>query len=301
MENWHILVVIGVLAYAPGLFWLWYFFKKDLEPEPLHLIRNCFVFGMVAVVPAGAVELLIPVPRVFMTTIGAPIIEETAKFLAVYLSIYRHAEFDEPMDGVVYAVAVALGFASLENALYLYSVNLYDNGSLPLVMLVRSVFSVPAHALFAVMWGYPLGVAKFSEDGREKRLVQAGLLLGMLFHGIFNFLTLLGPLWPVGMLVVVVFMWQMTHRRIQEALAISPHAATDSYKRKLRALKPTVVSTGEDAWYHNRAVVLLLLFLFCFPAGLYGLVKTDRFSRTEKLCIVVLWVVMLGTFAYVAE
>ena len=186
MEAWHIFALIIVLAYTPGLFWLWYFVKKDLEPEPLHLIRNCFLLGMLSVIPAGLIEGMLPLPKVLQTVLGAPIIEESCKFLTVYFTIYGSAEFDEPMDGVVYSVAVALGFASLENAFYLYKTYHDTEGSLPTVTVIRGFFSVPGHALFAVMWGYPLGIAKFSSRALDRNLVAVGLILGMVFHGIFN-------------------------------------------------------------------------------------------------------------------
>ncbi len=301
MDNWHILLMIGVLAYAPGLFWLWYFFKKDLEPEPLHLIRNCFFFGMLSVIPAGLIEAHVPSSRVLQTVIGAPVIEESCKFLTVYFTIYGSSEFDEPMDGVIYSVAVALGFASLENVLYLSRAYHSTEGSLPMITVIRGFFSVPGHALFAVMWGYPMGIAKFSTNPRDKGLVTLGLISGMLFHGIFNALTLLGPLWPAGMLLLAVIMWQMTHSRIEEALHISPHADSPDYRRKLRAMRPVVITAGNNAWYQNRAVVIILLFVFCFPVGLYGLVKNERFSTPEKLSIGALWLVASGVLAYVAH
>jgi RsiW-degrading membrane proteinase PrsW (M82 family) len=301
MEAWYTVSMIGALAYAPGVFWLWYFFKKDLEPEPLHLVRNCFLLGMLSVVPAGLLEGYLPMSKGFQTVIAAPIIEESCKFLTVYFTIYGSAEFDEPMDGVIYSVAVALGFASLENVFYLYRAYQHSDGSLTMVTLIRAVFSVPGHALFAVMWGYPLGIAKFSDSRSNNLLVTGGLILGMMFHAVFNGLTLLGPLWPAGMLILVVIMWQMTHKRIEAALHTSPHAESSEYRAKLRAIKPVVLADGDTAWHQNRAVVIILLFVLCFPVGLYGLVKNQRFSLPEKCAICVLWLVLSGALAYTTQ
>ena len=110
MTQWHITVGILILAFAPGLFWLAYFYSKDrLEPEPLYRVRNCFLIGMIVVVPAILVEKLTDFSLIFTLVVGAPIIEEYFKFVAVRYTIYESAEFDEPMDGIVYAAATALG------------------------------------------------------------------------------------------------------------------------------------------------------------------------------------------------
>ncbi|MDQ7782538.1 MAG: PrsW family glutamic-type intramembrane protease [Desulfomonilaceae bacterium] len=216
---------ILTLAFAPGLFWLWYFFKKDkLEPEPLHRIRNCFFLGMAVVIPSAFVE--VPFDRVHphaALVIGAPIIEELAKFLVVRYTVFRSAEFDEPMDGVVYAAAVALGFASLENVFYLFAEYHRGAHSFALVTIFRAILTVPGHALWSSMWGYALGFAKFSDAKFRKKLIVEGLLLAMALHALFNFLCLTGTILPLGMLVLVPIMWRMTSRRIKSALEQSPH------------------------------------------------------------------------------
>ena len=111
-------LTILALGLAPGIFWLWYFYRKDkLEPEPKHLIIKTFFLGMVSAVPAIILET--PFKGLLLTVIAAPVIEEYLKYFVVRRTIYNHAEFDEPMDGIIYAAAAALGFASAENTLYL--------------------------------------------------------------------------------------------------------------------------------------------------------------------------------------
>lgn len=220
----HVLMILA-LAFAPGLFWLWYFFKKDrVEPEPLHRIRSCFFLGMASVIPAGFIEMpSLRLPEPIRFVIVAPLVEELVKFLVVRFAVYKTSEFDEPMDGMVYAAAVALGFASLENVYYLLTE--YGKGpqSFAFVTVVRALLSVPGHALWSCMWGYALGFAKFSEPELGRSLVIEGLLLAMGMHALFNLLCLSGPIWPLGMLLIVPAMWRMTHRRIEAALRASPH------------------------------------------------------------------------------
>jgi len=228
-------LIIVTLAFAPGLFWLWYFFKRDkLEPEPLHQIRNCFFFGMAVVFPSALAEVPFSLVSLEATlVIGAPIVEELAKFLVVRYTVFRIAEFDEPMDGVVYAAAVALGFASLENAYFLLAEYRQGPQAFAVVTVFRALLSVPGHALWSCMWGYALGIAKFSDEKLRRKLIVEGLLLAMVMHAVFNFLCLTGPIWPIGMLIVVPLMWRITSRRIEKALKASPHVhlAVDSGKK----------------------------------------------------------------------
>jgi protease PrsW len=218
-------LIILSLAFAPGVFWLWYFFRLDkLEPEPLHLVRTSFLLGMAAVIPAALIEL--PFARISSfaaIVLVAPVVEELCKYLVVRLGIYRNAEFDEPMDGVIYAVATALGFASLENVFYLLAEYGKGSGPFAVVTVTRALLSVPGHALWSGMWGYALGCAKFSEPRFGRSLVIRGLTLAIGLHALFNLLCLSGPIWPLGMVILVPIMWRMMYRRIDAALRASPH------------------------------------------------------------------------------
>ncbi len=230
----EVLIVLA-LAFAPGFFWLWYFFKRDkLEPEPLHHIRNCFFLGMAIVLPSALAEIpFFLVSSQATLVVGAPIVEELAKFLVVRYTVFRTSEFDEPMDGVVYAAAVALGFASLENAYYLFAEYQHGPQSFAIVTVFRAILSVPGHALWSSMWGYALGFAKFSDEKLQRKLILQGLTLAIVMHAVFNFLCLTGPIWPLGMLILAPLMWRMTSRRIEKALKASPHLhiTTDSRKK----------------------------------------------------------------------
>ena len=218
---------IIALAFAPGIFWLWFFYKKDkIEPEPKHLIVKTFFWGMAAVIPA----IFFETPfrglggGMVLTVIAAPVFEEYLKYSAVRRTIYAHDEFDEPMDGIVYAAAAALGFASLENAFFLFSA--YSRGGESQVwatLTVRAFLSVPGHVMFSAMWGYALGVAKFSPGVNKRKVIAGGVGLAMLLHGLFNLLVSTTPLVSIGMLAFLFFGWRAVNRKIAAALADSPH------------------------------------------------------------------------------
>jgi protease PrsW len=105
--------------------------------------------------------------------------EELAKFLMLKFYAYRQPEYDEPFDGIVYAVMVGMGFATAENIMYVYEYGIATG-------VVRMFLAVPAHATFAIIMGYFMGKAKFSQK-RESYLLLAGLFWAVVFHGSYDF------------------------------------------------------------------------------------------------------------------
>lgn len=206
-------------AIAPGLFWLWYFWHRDrLEPEPRGLLLRVFLVGTVSVIPIALGESLFRGPLVMV--VAAPVLEELGKFLVVYWGVFRSREFDEPMDGIVYAVAAAMGFATVENLMYV----LGAGGGLG-VAVARAVLSVPGHALWACLWGYGLGRLKFMERRAGETILTAGLATAMVCHGLFN-LGIAALDWSAWTLLlppaVIIAGWRMVGRRLREAQSQAP-------------------------------------------------------------------------------
>lgn len=191
------LLVIFVLAFSPGIFWLWLICTRDkYRPEPRNLVIRTFLFGVVIAIPVGLIEFIL-YPNPIGSTSGQPInistaayisfivaglTEEIGKYAIVRYTIYKSPYFDEPMDGIIYASAAALGFASLENVGYLLSYGWE-------VILVRGPFSTLAHVLFSAIWGYLLGKQKFQQK-TGNTLVISGLIGAIILHGAFDFLLL---------------------------------------------------------------------------------------------------------------
>jgi RsiW-degrading membrane proteinase PrsW (M82 family) len=216
VEIWLILLI----AIAPGLFWLWYFYQRDVyEPEPLHLMAMLFFLGLLSALIAGELELAAGqvLNGIVFFIIAVPVIEESVKFLMVLLFAYRNREFDEPVDGIVYATAAALGFATLENAQYL--LGLSSSSSIVLTGAMRGILTVPAHALFGIFWGYALGIAKFRPPGRRAPVIIVGLVLGIAIHALFNLLMELSyPGFAVLLLFILPLVWWATEKKIRAAL-----------------------------------------------------------------------------------
>jgi protease PrsW len=174
------LPALFVLALAPALFWFWFFARRDRRPEPVLLLIRTFAWGMAMVIPAALLETSISGlfgELVMLLTVG--LIEEACKLVAA-LNIAKHRDFDEPVDGLIYATAASLGFATLENVLYLA-----QHG--PELILLRGPISTLGHILFAVAWGFGMSLERFQ---KRRGAIWRGLLLASLLHSAFNFLLI---------------------------------------------------------------------------------------------------------------
>jgi protease PrsW len=180
------------IALAPGLAICIYIFYTDkYNREPRINLFVSFILGCLAIIPAIIFE------KAFETSVDGTLAgvalfsygivafsEEASKFLGLRFYSYRQKSFDEPLDGIVYSVMVSMGFATLENLLYV--LNYAQQGMGLQVGIQRMFLSVPAHASFGVVMGYFAGKAKFSR-GNSFILLCTGLLIAIFFHGTFDF------------------------------------------------------------------------------------------------------------------
>jgi len=213
-----------LLAIAPAAFWLWYFYRRDrYEPEPLSWVLLVYLLGIAVTIPVALVEGVMGevLPEFLIVVLVAPVVEETGKYLVVRKTVYESVEFDEPVDGIVYASAAGLGFATLENVVYVFAAL---ETSLALALgtgLVRAVLSVPGHVLFSAMWGYSLGKARFIPEEKRPGVIAAGLILAMASHALFNLLLFNSIGFAVLVLVVVPVLWISVQKRIDQSLLTS--------------------------------------------------------------------------------
>jgi RsiW-degrading membrane proteinase PrsW (M82 family) len=215
------LYLLLLLAIGPALFWLWYFYNRDrYEPEPLSWIVMIYLLGMAVTIPVAFVEGLssLVFSEFLVAVMVAPIVEEGAKFLVVRKTVYQTPEFDEPVDGIVYAAAVGLGFATLENVIYVFSALETSFAFAVQTGIVRAFLSVPGHVLFSTLWGDALGRAKFLPAGRRPGIIAWGLILAMISHGLFNLLLYDAIGFAVLILVLVPVLWMTVLRNIHTAL-----------------------------------------------------------------------------------
>lgn len=220
-----------VSAVLPVLILLYFIYKKDkYEPEPIGKLVLVFFVGCLSVVPAVLMEMVLglfapgtPVLNGLYTGFAvAGFSEEFCKLVLLMLVIWRSPHFDEYFDGIVYAVFLSLGFACVENVMYVMG-----GTDTMLTALMRGLLAVPAHFLFAVTMGYHLSLAKFDYTNQRRHLLQA-LLYPVLLHGTYDALLMVsdnlgdseqGLLVSGGlMLAFIVFdvmMWRWGMRRIK--------------------------------------------------------------------------------------
>ena len=187
------------LAVAPGIAICIYIYLKDkYNKEPIGLLIWSFTLGMLSIIPAIIIQLgftkyfgdwmnkdLLYV-GIFAFGIVA-LSEEGSKFLMLRLFIFPRKAFDDPFDGIMYAVMVGMGFATLENIGYVYE---HGMGT----AITRMFLSVPAHGTFAVLMGYYVGLAKF-DPSKHGRYFLLAILLPAFFHGSFDFCLFSGIEW----------------------------------------------------------------------------------------------------------
>jgi RsiW-degrading membrane proteinase PrsW (M82 family) len=209
-------------AIAPGISLLVYFYLKDrYETEPIHLVIRMFIFGIILVFPSLALQ------QAFINELGQNTftsaflwsggLEEFLKWFVLYHIIYRHTSFDEPYDGIVYAVAVSLGYGTLENVFYAFI-----NGSSFSNLMIRALLPVSGHALFGVMMGYYLGKAKFNPEHSYKYM-WASLLMPIFWHGSFDYVLLFAKsYWAWIMIPFMTYLWIRTLWKVERANSRSP-------------------------------------------------------------------------------
>lgn len=229
MNNYIILLI----ALLPVVILVYYIYHKDKKsPEPTGQLVKAFLWGilsvplslcisiplgLIGVYPTEATNILGSVSAAFFE---AAIPEEIAKFIMLWLLLRKNPYFDEKMDGIVYAVCVSLGFAALENIMYLFT----NADSYLSVGIARAIFAVPGHFCFGILMGYYYSLAKFYPKAHKKNKALI-LVAPIIVHGLYDSILFIINVTPAisGILLIVflVFchkMWKYGSKRIQEHL-----------------------------------------------------------------------------------
>ena len=184
-------MTLVLLAVAPVLAIILYIYLQDkYEKEPASLLIASFLFGAVlSILIVIGIYLFtgkyIPITdersiwqQFIQAFVVVALAEEFSKYVIVKYFAQPRKAFNEPYDGIAYAVIVSMGFACTENIMYVL------NGGYSTAIL-RAFTAVPAHATFGVLMGYFMGKAKFSNNRLKWNV--AGLFLAVLFHGSYDF------------------------------------------------------------------------------------------------------------------
>ena len=229
------MIIILTASLLPVVLLMAYIYKRDtFNKEPWPLLLKAFGFGVLAAfldfAVAGFLQRVIPQPvstplndAIYEAFVCAAFPEEFCKLLMLYLCIWKNPYFDEYYDGLEYAAFVGLGFAGIENVLYIMT------GGLGLA-LGRAVFAVPAHFFFAIFMGFFFSLARFRYESRKIFLLLA-YIIPVILHGIYDAVLMyinnlqggtdtlqevdaLSGILYAGFLVFFFFVWRFAVRRV---------------------------------------------------------------------------------------
>ena len=221
------ILLLGI-SILPVILLMIYINRQDkYEKEPPGMLILAFFAGMLAIpmtlIMVGITNAILYSDSVFYSAfIDAGFPEELSKFIILFLLIWWNKNFNEHMDGIVYATFVSLGFACIENILYVLEGGISTG-------IVRAIISVPGHFLFGVLMGYFLSLAKFNESKKLPYILLA-ILVPACVHGLFDWLLMasdaLGNAFSIILLlfflVLDVFMWIVGVRSIRKHRENSP-------------------------------------------------------------------------------
>lgn len=241
-----------LLAIVPGFALLMFFYFRDrYKKEPLWPIFLAFVLGAFVTLPASASSSFLQrltgwlrpgtgIAQIFLGTIFiVALVEEGWKFFVIRFYCYHRPEFDEPYDGIMYSTAVALGFATLENILYVFTPGVLGGWR---TGILRAVMAVPSHAFYGVLVGFFLGEAKFSRSSAEANLLGLiGFVLAVIAHGLYDFIVIALPHRPLlsgSLIVFSVLAWVVFFEATRRQAEKSAHRAPELIEFYRQARKP---------------------------------------------------------------
>jgi RsiW-degrading membrane proteinase PrsW (M82 family) len=206
-----ILLLAFLGGIVPSLLWLWFWLKEEENPEPGGLLAIIFIMGMIAVV------IVLPIQKFVQTAVSSPNVqlvlwagaEEILKYLAVLVVVYKTKDVAEPIDWPIYLITAALGFAALENALFLvqpFSLNQTTVGLLTGQM--RFLGSTLLHTVSSGAVGIAIGLSFFMKEWKKEWFLLAGFIVAIALHSAFNFFIIRNG--GNDFLAVFAFLWVVT-------------------------------------------------------------------------------------------
>lgn len=200
------MTILLAASIIPPMFLLWKVYQSDkIEKEPPKLLAIIFALGMVSTIPAGILETLgsiiltaVMPESLLSSPLGMRVYnllfyfivvggaEELVKYWAMKIPTWRNRDFNYVFDGVIYGATAALGFAALENILYVLDTGLVTAG-------VRAWTAIPLHCIAGIFMGHYYGIAKAADrwgDRRTRnRFLRRSILIPMLIHGAYDFIA----------------------------------------------------------------------------------------------------------------
>ena len=210
-----------LITIVPSILILLYFFLSDKFKEPKGSIALVFFLGICICLPAGYVNSFMEnnfkdifSERLLFSFLGPAWCEELLKFIILYFIVLKRNEFNERMDGIVYGVAVSLGFATLENYEYVFVLAEQWEIDPYQMALLRSYSAVPMHGLNGCIMGFYFGMYAFTAN---KKYLILCLLIPFIIHGLYNFLYYPYHFMILGILVIYTIVLHSNMKKLQES------------------------------------------------------------------------------------
>jgi len=217
--NPKIMALALLAGIIPSLFWLWFWIQEEGDKaEPRGLLTVIFILGMIATIFVLPVQKFIQahVSDPQLQLIGFAAAEEIIKFLAVLILIYNTNQIDEATDWPIYLITAALGFAALENALFLIKPFSISEATVALLTgQLRFLGSTLLHTVTSGTIGIMIGISFFMKEIKREWLIFFGFLVAIALHSAFNFfiirndgndfLKVFAFLWVVAIIVMLLF------------------------------------------------------------------------------------------------
>jgi|SRR3989344_1945640 len=216
LENIIYALLAGVL---PALLWLWFWLREDnLHPEPKSLIAISFLAGCTSVIIAIILEKIAQ-DFILDTTyryIAWSAIEEIIKFGVFAIVIFKSKFFDEPIDAMIYLITIALGFAAIENTLFiLSSLSTSELTSSLITGNLRFIGASLVHVVSSAVLGFMIGISIYKNSGLKFFSVLLGIILSIVLHTAFNLaiisttatntLKVFGGVWITVVILIILF------------------------------------------------------------------------------------------------
>lgn len=206
--------VYAAVALLPAIYLLIYIYRLDrIEPEPVSLIIRLLISGALAGIASGFLEGIgtglfnlvidpsLPAYTALFAFLVVGVIEEGTKLIAFMSQAWKHPAFDYRFDAIVYAVSASIGFAALENIMYVLQFGLVTG-------FARAFTSIPAHVAFAVLAGMFFGRAKEAQRRGDvfgcRCYLIIGYLLAVFLHGFFDTAAMTGNMFGITALIVAI-------------------------------------------------------------------------------------------------
>jgi len=208
--------ILLTVAIAPGLALFSYFYlRKQIAKEPSRILFQTFLYGAIMTFPIMFIQHVFEEEEVFTNLFLSNVVftsglEEFFKWLILLLVIYKHVEFEDVYDGILFGASVSLGFATVENVLYLLT---YGTD----IAFIRALLPVSSHALFGVVLGYYFGRAKFAKGSAKKKYLLLAFLAPYTLHFTYNAIFAIQELFLYLIIPFMLFLWWFGLTRVKYA------------------------------------------------------------------------------------